>query len=856
MGSDAKNTPISQTDKAQRETKASARTALRKIRRTRRHDGKDGSVRLFRIRKKMLSQNRLADLDSEKSVEQKINGKIEVPERLPMLPVNDAVVFNYVVVPLGVNRASSVQAAEAAYAGKSKLIFLCTQRQNQRETLTKKDLYNVGTVAQVLRIVKAPDNHVKILVQGLLKARLLGLDRNGSFPVAKIRILPEKPVSLTTEQQSALLRFAKEQCEKMLNLRGLPSTEIMNLLNPVTNIGMLADMIAGNLKLDTDVSQKILQCTDPVRRLRSVLSHLMHETEVMSLQVRIQQETQESLSKTQREFFLREQIRTIRKELGESGDGTDEIEELKKTLKRLKLPEEVRREADKQVSRLANLHGDSAEAGVIRNYLDWIIDLPWHKKTEDRLDIAAAEKILEAGHCGLKKVKERILEYLSVRSLNAEAKGSILCLAGPPGVGKTSLGFSVAQALGRKVQRIALGGMKDEAEIRGHRRTYIGSMPGRILQAMKNAGTINPVIVLDEIDKLGNDFRGDPASALLEVLDPEQNSTFTDHYLNAPYDLSGVLFICTANHPETIPEALRDRLDIISISGYTQQEKKDIAKRHLIPRQAVENGIGHKHISFSDGALNTLLTRYTREAGVRNLERQIGAICRKIARNLAEKKPITGRVTTAAIGKYLGAPLFMQEQTDQKLIPGVAIGLAWTPAGGEILHIEVAAMEGKGQLLLTGQLGEVMKESAQAALTFIRSHSERIGLNAEIFQKTDLHVHVPAGAIPKDGPSAGVTLVTAMISSLTGRSVRHDLCMTGEISLRGRILPVGGIREKLLAGVAHGMKEAIIPAENARDLEEAAADLAGKIRVHTMSHIDDLLSSAFETPFCNNSLKG
>ena len=585
----------------------------------------------------------------------------------------------------------------------------------------------------------------------------------------------------------------------------------------------------------------LLDCLDPVRRLQLVNEHLAREVEVASMQAHIQSVAKEGMDKAQKDYFLREQMKAIRRELGDNADFEEEFEELKAALDKAGLPSEARREADKQLKRLASMHGDSAEATVVRTYLDWLAELPWKRASRDRLDIVKAKELLDEDHFGLEKVKDRILEYLSVRKLSTDSKGPILCFVGPPGVGKTSLGRSIARAMGRKFQRISLGGMRDEAEIRGHRRTYIGAMPGRIIQALKQAGTRNPVIVLDEIDKLGSDFRGDPASALLEVLDPEQNSRFSDHYLNLEVDLSKVLFICTANQLESIPGPLQDRLEIISLPGYTEQEKLAIAKKYLLPRQIKENGLKKDDIRLADTVLAKIIRDYTREAGLRALEREMGKLCRKLARRKAEGEKGPFAVSAVQLPKVLGIPRFQDEDKEETLLPGVALGLAWTAAGGEVLHIEASVMKGKGGLMLTGQLGDVMKESAQAALSYARAHAGELGIAPDFTETKDIHIHVPAGAIPKDGPSAGVTMVSALVSALTERPLRSDTCMTGEITLRGRVLPVGGIKEKILGAVARGLKRAVIPRQNKKDLDDIPAELRRKIDIITVDSIDALL---------------
>ena len=768
-----------------------------------------------------------------------------IPSVLPVLPLRDSVVFNSMIVPLFESREKAMEAVEFALNG-NRYLLLCAQRDASAEEPEPDDLYNVGSVVMILRMIKMNDGQVKLLVQGLSRAQVEEFDNNGPILLARIRVLEENSGDVSDVELEAMMRSAREQSDRILHLRGLPSGEIMNVLNSVNDPGRLADIIAANMRLRVDEAQALLECLDPVERLRLVNKHLVREVEVATMQARIQSMAREGMDKAQKDYFLREQLKAIHKELGDGEDGDDENENLKKALDKASLPPEARREADKQLRRLASMHNDSAEANVVRTYLDLLAELPWKKMSRDRLDIVKAAAILDEDHFGLEKVKDRILEFLSVRKLNPDSKGPVLCFVGPPGVGKTSLGRSIARALGRKFQRISLGGMRDEAEIRGHRRTYIGAMPGRIIQAIRQAGTRNPVIVLDEIDKLGNDFRGDPASALLEALDPEQNSHFSDHYLNLEFDLSKVLFLCTANQLDTIPAALLDRLEIIHLSGYTEQEKLAIARRYLLKRQIAENGLKEEDIVFRDNAMARVIRGYTREAGLRGLERQIGAICRKLARRKAEGEKPPFVVTPAVVARLLGAPRFLDEEKEGSLLPGVALGLAWTQAGGEVLHIEVSTMQGKGGLLLTGQLGDVMKESAQAAVTYARSHARELGIDPEFSQKLDIHIHVPAGATPKDGPSAGVTLVSALVSALTGRPVRSDTCMTGEITLRGRVLPVGGIKEKILGAVARGLKRAVIPAQNVKDLEEIPSDLRRRIEIHTVHTIGELLPLVLE----------
>ncbi len=769
-----------------------------------------------------------------------------IPDTLPVLPVRDVVIFNYMILPLFIGRDKSVQAVDAALKN-GRHLLVCAQKEESTEDPKPEDIYEVGTVVQVMRMLKMPDSRVKILVQGVSRARVTGYRQVEPFLEARIETLPEQ-IPVVDATVEALLRSVREQSEKVLTLRGLSSPDVLSVLQGVDDPGRLADLIAANMRMKTADAQRILEAENPIDRLMLVNTQLQREVEVATVQARIQSSAREGMDKAQKDYFLREQLKAIRSELGDKDeDGEQDLENLKQALDKAGLPKDVRKEADKQLRRLSSMHADSSEANVVRTYLDWLVELPWKKMSRDRLDIVNAKEILDEDHCGLDKIKDRILEFLSVRKLNPQSKGPILCFAGPPGVGKTSLGRSIARALGRKFQRLSLGGMHDEAEIRGHRRTYIGAMPGRIIQALKQAGTRNPVIVLDEVDKLGADFRGDPSSALLEVLDPEQNNTFSDHYLNVPFDLSKVMFLCTANHLETIPAALRDRMEVISLPGYTMQEKAQIARIHLLPKKVTDNGLAPKDVELTEAALEKVIREYTREAGLRNLERELSSICRKLARRKAEGKKAPFMVDVADVEKLLGAPRFIEDEKEKKLMPGMALGLAWTPAGGEVLTVEATVMKGKGGLTLTGQLGDVMKESAQAALSYIRSRADELGVDPEFVTKYDLHVHVPAGATPKDGPSAGVTLTTALISALSGRRVRADLCMTGEITLQGRVLPVGGIKEKILAGVARGLKHVAIPHQNVKDLEDVPKELLKRITVHPIHHYDELLPLVFET---------
>ena len=766
-------------------------------------------------------------------------GDLNIPPELPVLAVRDIVVFNYMILPLFVGREKSVQAVEEAINGE-RYILILTQKDESLEDPAAEDLYTTGTVAMIMRMLKMPDGRLKVLVQGLARAKVKKFTSHEPFHSAELEPILEPETPALTAEQEALVRSSREQSEKILSLRGISSQDIMSVLNNVSEPGRLADLIASNLRMKVADAQSILECADPMDRLNLVNAQLVKEVEVASMQNKIQSLAKEGMDKAQRDFFLREQLKAIKRELGDDADENEEMDDLRRGIEISGMPKDVMKEAFKQLRRLETMHSESSEATVIRTYLDTMVELPWKKLSRDRLDILKAEKILNDDHYDLEKVKERILEYLSVRKLNTRMKGPILCFVGPPGVGKTSLGRSIARSLGRKFHRMSLGGMRDEAEIRGHRRTYIGAMPGRIIQAIKQCGTRNPVIMLDEIDKLGSDFRGDPSSALLEVLDPEQNFSFTDHYLNVPFDLSKVMFICTANMLDSIPGPLRDRMEVIRIPGYTEQEKVAITKRYIVPRQTTENGLKPGELTISDLLLAKVVREYTREAGLRNVEREIGTLCRKMARKKAEGDKGPFKITVKNLYTLLGPPHYLDDEKETVLPAGVAIGLAWTPVGGETLHVEVTTMPGKGALILTGKLGDVMKESAQAAMSIARSKAEEYGIDPKFSENRDIHVHVPAGATPKDGPSAGVTLVTALISALTGIPVCPDLAMTGEISLRGRVLPVGGIKEKILAAVSRGMKRVLIPSQNKKDLAEVPAELLKRIKIQTIERVDEV----------------
>jgi ATP-dependent Lon protease len=777
--------------------------------------------------------------------EEKIEKEIEIPDNLPVLPVRDIVVFPYMILPLFVGREMSIKAIEFSLSA-SKMVLLLTQKDLNIENPTPEDLFSVGTVALVMRMLKLPDGRVKILVQGLTKAKALSYSQTEPFFKASIEKIEEPKHEKLSIEDEALMRNVKGQLDKIVSLGKSVLPDIMGVVENIEDPGRLADLIASNIGLKTEQSQEILELLNPVQRLKRVSEILSREIELLTVQQKIQSEARGEIDKTQREYFLREQLKAIQKELGDIDERAEEVKEFRKKIEEAKMPEKVMKEAEKQLKRLEKMHPDSAEAATVRTYLDWLVEIPWSKSTTDNLDIKAAEKVLNDDHYDLEKVKERILEYLSVRKLKEKMKGPILCFIGPPGVGKTSLGKSIARALGREFARMSLGGVRDEAEIRGHRRTYVGALPGRIIQGIKTAGTNNPVFMLDEIDKIGMDFRGDPSSALLEVLDPEQNFSFADHYLAVPFDLSKVMFITTGNLADTIPGPLRDRMEVIYLSGYTTEEKLGIAKNYLIPKQLDEHGINSKVLKITDSGLFNLISQYTREAGVRNLEREIANLCRKVAKKIAEGKEKTFVITSKNVHRYLGVPKYLPEEEIEKDEVGVATGLAWTETGGDIIYVETTTMKGKGHLTLTGQLGDVMKESAHAALSYVRSRAKRLGIKDELFSKTDLHIHVPAGAIPKDGPSAGITMATSIASAFTGAPVNKTVAMTGEVTLRGRVLPIGGLKEKTLAAKRMGIKTVIIPKRNRKDLEDIPKYIKKDMEFIYAETMDDVLKVALK----------
>jgi len=786
-----------------------------------------------------------ADRDDLISIIEEDDKTTEIPTTLPLLPVRDVVIFSDMLLPLFVGREKSVRAVEDAVNGNG-FVFLATQKDPTVENPSQDDIYRTGTVGRVLRMLKLPDGRVKVLVQGLTKGNIAKFVRKRSPYRVQIDLLPEEPVEKVTLEVEALMRNVREQSEKILALRGEINPDIISILQNVDDPGKLADLVASNLRLKIEDSQSLLEILEPVARLKRINDLLSRELELSAMQAKIQSEVKDEISKSQRDYYLREQVRAIYRELGEHDERSTEIDEYQRKIKKARMSAEANEEALKQLKRLEQMHPDSAESNVIRSYLDWLVEMPWSRWSADVIDIRKARQILDREHYGLASVKDRILEYLSVRKLNPRMKGPILCFVGPPGVGKTSLGQAIARAVKRKFVRISLGGIRDEAEIRGHRRTYIGALPGRILQGLKQCGTSNPVFMMDEIDKLGADFRGDPSSALLEALDPEQNFAFSDHYLNLPFDLSRVMFILTANLTDTIPSALLDRMEVISLSGYTEEEKVEIARRHLIPRQIRESGLKAKQVAISDRALRQIIAEYTSEAGVRNLDREIGNICRKVARRIAEGQVQPAGITQQSLGKYLGPAKFIPEMDQEVSQMGLATGLAWTQAGGEVLYVEASLMKGKGDLIITGQLGEVMQESARAAVTFARGYVKQTRIKQRGLDTQDVHIHVPAGAIPKDGPSAGIAMATALVSVLSGNAVRNDVAMTGEVTLRGRVLPIGGLKEKALGAVRAGIKAVIIPKKNVKDLVEIPPNLKRRLKFIPVKTMEEVLENALE----------
>ena len=771
----------------------------------------------------------------------------KIPDVLPVLPLRDIVIFPFMIVPLYVSRDRSIKAVDQALAD-NRMILLVAQKRQDDEDPGPEDVYSVGTVALIMRMLKLPDGRIRVLVQGIGRARIQSFEEGHPHLQARVEPVVEPEVKEKGLEVEALMRNVKAALEKSANLGKPISPEVIVIATNMEEPGRLADLTASNLDLKVEGAQEILEAVDPVERLRKVHELTAKELEVLAMQQEISSQAKGEMDRSQREFFLRQQLKAIQSELGEGNELSEEITQLREKAHKAKMPKPVLEEVERQLKKLERMHPDSAETATLRNWLDWMVTLPWGKQTKDNLDLAEAQRILDEDHYGLEKVKERIIEYLAVRKLKDKMKGPLLCFVGPPGVGKTSLGKSIARALGRKFVRLSLGGVKDEAEIRGHRRTYVGSMPGRIIQGIQQAGSNNPVFMMDEVDKIGADYRGDPSSALLEVLDPEQNNSFRDHYLGVPFDLSNVMFICTANLTDTIQAAFLDRMEVIRLSGYTEEEKVEIAKRHLIPKQLEEHGLTPQNLLFTDKALRSMINSYTREAGLRNLEREIASIARKVARRVAEGKPDIVKVTPASLHRYLGAPKILPDEILKKDAVGIALGLAWTATGGDIMFIEATAFRGKGRLTLTGSLGDVMKESAQAALSYARTRARQFGIKDDFFATHDLHVHVPEGAIPKDGPSAGITIATAMLSVFTNRPVKRSLAMTGEITLRGNVLPIGGLKEKILAARRAGITTVVIPKLNRKELEEIPTHLRRGLEIHLVDEVEEVLRLALIPP--------
>jgi ATP-dependent Lon protease len=773
-------------------------------------------------------------------------GKPQDRRTVPLLPLRDIIVFPHMVVPLFVGRQKSIAALETAMET-DQSILLAAQRDAKTNEPGPEDIHPVGTVGTVVQLLRLPDGTVKVLVEGKYRARIVQYAATDKYFAVDVDRVTET-VQRTPELE-AMIRSVNSTFEAYVRLNKKIPNEMVMTVASIEDPSRLADTIVSHLGISLDDKQQLLEMFDVGQRLEKVLSHMRSEMEILEVEKRIRSRVKKQMEKTQKEYYLNEQMRAIQKELGEKDEFRNEIQELEEALSRAKMPAEAREKTEKEIKKLKMMSPMSAEATVVRNYIDWMIGLPWEDYTDDVIDIDQARQVLEEDHYGLEKVKERILEYLAVTKLVGSIKGPILCLVGPPGVGKTSLGRSIARALGRKFVRISLGGVRDEAEIRGHRRTYIGAMPGKIIQSMKKASKGNPVFLLDEIDKMSMDFRGDPASAMLEVLDPEQNASFNDHYLDCDYDLSKVMFVTTANVLDRIPRPLQDRMEIIRIAGYTEIEKLNIAKRFLIPKQREMNGLKEEQVSFSENALLTLIRRYTKEAGVRNLEREIASMCRKVAVEVVSASEVqTVHVSSPMLEKYLGPPKYRYGRAENEALIGVTTGLAWTELGGELLNTEVTVLPGKGKLTITGQLGDVMQESAQAAMSYVRSRAHELGLPLDFYQFLDFHIHVPEGAIPKDGPSAGITMATSLVSALTRLPARHDIAMTGEITLRGRVLPIGGLKEKVMAAHRAGIKKVLMPAENVQDIKEIPKTVLREIEIQPVEHLDDVLRQALVLP--------
>jgi ATP-dependent Lon protease len=780
-------------------------------------------------------------LESAEAIEQ----QLQIPSDLPVLPLRDIVIYPFMIVPLFVSRERSIRAVDEAL-GENRMILLVSQKDLDKEEPAADDLYKIGTVAVIMRMLKLPDGRIRVLVQGLARAEIESVAAEGEYLRAHLHVVQETLAPERSLEVEALIRNVRGSMDKAANLGKNISPEVMAIIANLDDAGRLADLSASNLELKVEDAQSVLDIADTTGRLRRVNDLLNKEIEVLTVQQEINTQARADIDRSQREFYLRQQMKAIQTELGEVNELAEEIAQFREKIEAAKMPKPAEEEALRQLKKLERMHPDAAETATLRNWMEIMTELPWSKASKDNLDLHKAERILNEDHYGLEKVKDRILEALAVRKLKEKPKGPILCLVGPPGVGKTSLGRSVARALGRKFMRLSLGGVHDEAEIRGHRRTYVGAMPGRVIQAIQQAGTNNPLIMFDEIDKVGADFRGDPSSALLEVLDPEQNNSFRDNYLGVTFDLSNVIFMTTANVLDTVQPALRDRMEVIRLAGYTEEEKREIARRHLLPKQTEENGITARELNISATALNAIIQQYTHEAGLRQLEREIGSICRKVARRIAEGNKHTVRISLKNLHEFLGAPKVIPEEVLKKDQIGVATGLAWTAVGGDILFIEALRMKGKGNLVLTGQLGEVMRESAQAAYSYAKSRAKELEIDEEDFNNYDLHIHIPEGAIPKDGPSAGITLGVAMVSVLSQRLVRKDVAMTGEITLRGNVLPVGGVKEKVLAARRARVTTIMLPQQNRRDLDEVPKELFKDIRFVFVDHMRQVFREALK----------
>lgn len=783
----------------------------------------------------------------EKRIAEVTDEQIKIPDVLPILPLRDIVIFPYMIVPLFVSRERSIRAVDQALA-ENRMIMLAAQRDMAKEEPGAGDIFSVGTAAIIMRMLKLPDGRIRILVQGLSRARVTQIEDTGNYLQARIEPMQEPEIGATNLEIEALMRNVRGSLEKSVSLGKNISPEVMAIVANLDDPGRLADLASSNLELKVEEAQSVLESLDLTTRLRRVNELLNKEIEVLTVQAEINTQAKGEIDRSQREFYLRQQLKAIQTELGEGNELAEDIAAYREKIIKAKMPKPVEEEVERQLKKLERMHPDAAETATLRNWLDIMTALPWSKASRENLDLKKAEAILEEDHYGLEKVKERIIEALAVRKIKEKPKGSILCLVGPPGVGKTSLGRSIARAVNRKFVRLSLGGVHDEAEIRGHRRTYVGAMPGRVIQSIQQAGTNNPLIMLDEIDKLSSDFRGDPSSALLEVLDPEQNFSFRDNYLGVPFDLSNVMFMTTANLLDTIQPALRDRMEVIRLSGYTEEEKLQIARRHLLPKQMEENGINEKNLRVSDTALREVIVKYTREAGLRQLEREIGKICRKVARRVAEGNTKLVNLTVKNVPDFLGIPRVEVEEALKHDQVGVATGLAVTAVGGDILFIEALTMKGKGSMQLTGQLGDVMRESAHAAYSYAKARAKELGIDEEKFNNTDIHIHIPEGAIPKDGPSAGITMATALVSALSNRPVKKTVAMTGELTLRGNVLAIGGVKEKVLAAHRAKVEKVILPAQNRKDMEDVPKEIQRELEFVFVDDVREAFKEALAPP--------